>query len=680
MNMQTLDWAILGTLVVLLVVIATVASRLTRSVADFLAANRSAGRYLLSVSSGMAGMGAISIAAIFEKYYQAGFGAYWWGQMLGPIGLVMALSGFVIYRYRETRVFTMAQFFEVRYSRNFRIYAGILAWLSGVLNYGIFPAISARFLIHFAGLPETFLLGGWEISTFSVTMIIMLSIAVMMAISGGQIAIMITDFLQGQFTTIVMLVILGILFANMSWSTVLEGLRMAPEGQSMLNPFKQENIPDFNIWFFLISAFISVYGYRAWQGNQGYNASALNAHEAKMAGILGEFRGIVTTLVVLLIPVFIYAYLNLPQFTEQSALVQQHLDGFENPQTAKQMRVPVALGGILPTGVMGLFAAVIAFAAISTDNTYLHSWGSIFVQDVVLPFRKKPFGPKAHLWLLRGSIIFVAVFGFFWSTYFPLHEYILMYFQLTGAIFLGGAGSVILGGLYWKHGSSEGAWAGMTTGLVCAVTGIVTRNVIWPYYLPSWRSEYADTAWIQALPEDFPYNGTQMAFFSAIIAILAYVIFSLLSRRPPANMEKLLHRGKYAVQGDHVGKDPQRVPAADPIHIKKAKTFQERLGIGPEFTLGDKVIYYFKLCWASFFILVFFGGTFVGLVYDIPDSVWEKWWGFQIAISVILGVVTVVWFLWGGFVDLKRMAILLLHEKIDRSDDGTVRKDEHVQS
>ncbi|MFV0338583.1 MAG: sodium:solute symporter, partial [Chthoniobacterales bacterium] len=193
MNMQTLDWVIVGGLIALLLVIAAVASRLTRSVADFLAANRSAGRYLLSISSGMSGMGAISIAAIFEKYYQAGFGAYWWGQMLGPIGLVMALSGFVIYRYRETRALTMAQFFEMRYSRNFRIYAGVLAWVSGVLNYGIFPAITSRFIIHFTGLPETFSLGGWELSTFSVVMIVMLTIAVLMATLGGQIAIMITD-------------------------------------------------------------------------------------------------------------------------------------------------------------------------------------------------------------------------------------------------------------------------------------------------------------------------------------------------------------------------------------------------------------------------------------------------------------------------------------------------------
>ena len=57
-------------------------NRYTKSVGDFLAANRCAGRYLLCISSGMAGLGAISIVAFFEMYYAAGFTAVWWSMML----------------------------------------------------------------------------------------------------------------------------------------------------------------------------------------------------------------------------------------------------------------------------------------------------------------------------------------------------------------------------------------------------------------------------------------------------------------------------------------------------------------------------------------------------------------------------------------------------------------------
>lgn len=677
MNMHFWDWIILVGLFVLLLIIAGLSATLTRSVADFLAANRSAGRYLLTVAQGMSGLGAISIAANFEKYYQAGFGAMWWAQMLAPISLLLALSGFVVYRYRETRAMTMAQFFEMRYSRNFRVFAGILAWVSGMLNYGIFPAITARFLICFTGLPEKFSWAGYSMPTLVPVMILLLGTAVVMATVGGQISIMITEFFQGQFVTIAMLVILAVLFTSMSWQDVMEGLRHAPEGQSRINPFKQQNLEDFNLWFFVIMAFLQVYGYKAWQGSQGYNAAAKSPHEAKMAGILAEFRGMITLLVMLLIPIFIYAYLHLPQFAVNAASVSGSVSLLGDAQIQKQMQVPIALGSILPTGVMGLFAAVIIAASIATDTTYMHSWGSIFIQDVVLPFRKKHLSPQVHLWLLRGAICSVAAFGFLWSLIFPLKEYIFMYFQITGAIFLGGAGAVIIGGLYWPRGSTAGAWAAMLSGSVLAVAGIILRNIVWTTIIPPLRQSYPHWNIWPLLPDQFPLNGAQMSFAAAAIAIFAYVIVSLFHKQPPANMEKLLHRGRYAIAGEHHPGQQTTFSADQPLNGKPARSWTERLGLGPEFTRGDKLIYFLKIIWVMFFVAVFAVGTIANLLLPLPDWIWEKWWGFQVGLSVIVGVITILWFLIGGFRDLFAMVKALKQESIESSDDGLILPDEN---
>src|SRR5690606_11918081 len=110
-----------------------------------------------------------------------------------------------------------------------------------------------------------------------------------------------------------------------------------------------QNVVDFNMWFFLMAGALTVYGTRAWQGSQAYNAAARNAHEAKMAGILGEFRGMVTTLSILLIPIFIFAYLHLDRFAADAAIVEQNLAAIPDMQIQKQMLVPMALGQILPT-------------------------------------------------------------------------------------------------------------------------------------------------------------------------------------------------------------------------------------------------------------------------------------------------------------------------------------------
>ena len=137
--MAGIDWIIIALFVVLLAVIAVVTNRMTTSVAGFLSSERLAGRYLLTIAQSMAFLSAIGTIGQFESYYRNGIGGMWWGMLLMPVGIIIALSGWVAYRYRETRALTMAQFLEQRYSRKFRVFAGIVAFFSGVLNCAVFP-------------------------------------------------------------------------------------------------------------------------------------------------------------------------------------------------------------------------------------------------------------------------------------------------------------------------------------------------------------------------------------------------------------------------------------------------------------------------------------------------------------------------------------------------------------
>ncbi len=682
MNLHFIDWLIIAGLLCVLIGIAVRTRLLTRSVADFLAGNRCAGRYLLTMADGMAGLGAITIAANFEKFYESGFAGAWWGQILAPLGLILALSGFVIYRYRETRAMTMAQFFEMRYGRRFRVFSGMLAFFSGVLNYGIFPAVTARFLVYFCGLPPSFEMLGFSIPTIAPVMLLLLSMALALTLSGGQIAVIITDFFQGQFVQITILICFFVLLSQISWSELISGLQMAPEQASRINPFKQGDTKGFNPAFFVMVAIINIYSFKAWQGSQGYNAAPKSPHEARMANILGMFRGQVLFLLTMLCPLFVFAMLHLPELASQADAVQATLATIDNPQIQSQMRVPAGLSQLLPVGVMGLFVAMIISAAVSTDDTYLHSWGSIFIQDVVMPLRKKPLSPRAHMWLLRGAIFGVAAFAFTFSLLFPLNEYIYMYFQITGAIYLGGAGAVILGGLYWKRGSVEGAWAAMIIGSILAVTGIVLRNIVWPYLLPDWKLSSPGVAWLQALPEAFPLNGTQMSLIAAGVSAAAYVGFSLLSKRPPVNMDKLLHRGKYTVEqaGHHpAGSAEQPGQFEQPAPAGWRERLYRRLGINEDFTRGDRFIYLFATCFTLFWFAIFIIGSIAAVTIGISDEVWIHWWGFKVVITILLSLIATVWFLIGGVRDLIDFIRHLKSMQRNAADDGSVRGDEHLQ-
>jgi SSS family solute:Na+ symporter len=433
--MAPVDWGILFVVLGALVGGVLLSRGYMRSVADFLAAGRTAGRYLISMAAGIAGLGAISIVGLLEMNYIAGFSMTWWGFTMSVVILIITVSGWVIYRFRQTRALTLAQFFETRYSKKFRIFAGIIAFLSGLINFGIFPAVGARFFIYFCGLPAAVGIFGLAVPTFPLVMIVLLGIALFFVFSGGQVAVIITDFAQGLFVNVVFVAIVVYLFLQVDWTQIVEALAAAPQEASLINPFKTSHIEDFNFWYFLIGIVGVLYGAMSWQGTQAYNSSAKSAHEAKMGSVLGNWRGFPQGLFLLFVPIVIYTVMHHPDFSQLAAGVNSAIAGVGNEAVQSQMRGPLVLARLLPVGLMGAFAAVMLAAFISTHDTYLHSWGSIFIQDIVIPFRKKRLSQKQHLRLLRWSIFGVAVFIFFFSLLFQQSEYIFLFFAITGAIF-----------------------------------------------------------------------------------------------------------------------------------------------------------------------------------------------------------------------------------------------------
>ncbi|UCG16385.1 MAG: hypothetical protein JSV19_13925 [Phycisphaerales bacterium] len=658
MNMDWMDWAIVAALFSVVTVSAVATKRYTRSVADFLAAGRSAGRYVITVSEGAAALGAITIVATYEKIYNAGFTAQWWDVPVLAIGFFTALAGWVIYRFRQTRAMTMAQFFEMRYSRRFRVFAGVLAFVSGLVNFGIFPAVGARFFIFFCGLPESFPIGGVGVSTFVLIMLFLLGISLLFTFLGGQIAVIVTDFIQGLFCMAAFLIIIVVLTQKFSWSQIAEALSSAPKDASLVNPFRTTEIEGFDIYFFLIAMFGAFYMTMAWQGTQGYNCSARNPHEAKMGKVLGAWRFMVLPMLILLMPICAYTFLHHADFAEQAAAVRATLAGIENEQIGKQMTVPLALGAFLPSGVMGALCAVMLAAFISTHDTYLHSWGSIFIQDVVIPFRKKPLTPRQHLLLLRLSTCGVAIFIFFFSLLFRQSEHIFMFFAITGAIYLGGAGSVIVGGLYWKGGTTAGAWGAMIVGSVLAVTGIVIKKVDLSALLDSLQSFPTLSRTVEDI---LSLDGQRMFFFAMMAAIIVYITVSLLTGQQGVNMDRILHRGRYAVAKDAADDDTTGL-----------RYGWRALRMGAEFTLQDKIIYVAFFVWLFGWLAIFVGGTLYNLVVDVKTESWLVFWRYYLWAAFLLGTVTTVWFAIGGLHDLNDMFRRLRTAERDDSDDGTV--------
>src|SRR5438093_3878568 len=130
----------------------------------------------------------------------SGFAMAFWNSLTIPITLLVAISGFVLYRYRQTRALTLAQFFEMRYSRHFRLFMGMLAFVAGILNYGIFPAVSSRFFVYFMDLPHTVSIAGMQMQTTTLIMASYLTCVVLVLTSGGHITQMVAGSYEASIS------------------------------------------------------------------------------------------------------------------------------------------------------------------------------------------------------------------------------------------------------------------------------------------------------------------------------------------------------------------------------------------------------------------------------------------------------------------------------------------------
>lgn len=651
--MHALDWCIIVGLLLGWSVTIFAVRRYTRSVADFLAANRCAGRYLITLSGSTLTLGAFTFIGFFEAYYKAGFPAAWWQLIMTVQFAIVSISGWVMYRFRQTRAMTLAQFLELRYSRRLRIFAGMVAWFSGVVNFGVFPAVGARFLIYYCGLPDT-------TPVFALVMVFLIGFGLLFAFLGGQIAVLLTDFIQGFFSNLVVLVVVFFLLGTVGWTRIIEGLSFTPSGQSLINPFDAAKMEDFNLWFFLIIALMSAYGGCAWQSAQGFGVCALNAHEARMAGVLATWRVPGLYLTILLIAVCAYTVMHHPAYAPVAQQAEGVIATIPNTEIQRQMTTPIAMTFLIPPGLMGAFAALILGTTIGSHESFLQVWGSVFVQDVIMPLGGQPLDPKRHLRLLRISIAGVGVLVFLFSFLFRQTEYLHMFFVISYAIFTSGAGAIVIGGLYWKRGTTAGAWSALITGALLSVAAVVVRQIENTTHVFSNAAHQGE--WLcSVLSKIASRNPAVLSISVAAIACAVYVLVSLLYRRSVFNLDKMLHRGQYVRQ------EVKGASAVAPI-----RGWRSWIAMGNEFSRPDQIVYLSSLTFTALLIAVFLVGTIYNVFVKVPTAAWVDFWGIYTAVVLVVTVFITLVITIGGVRDLKQMLQLLAAIKRNPLDNGMV--------
>jgi len=208
----------------------------------------------------------------------------------------------------------------------------------------------------------------------------------------------------------------------------------------------------------------------------------------------------------------------------------------------------------------------------------------------------------------------------------------------------------------------------LTTGLILASFSILCGQIAaatpdHPGRMLSLQTACYQYASLGDLIQWVAANGGQvMSFYTAMSCVSVYALVSLVFGRKRFNLDRMLHRGQYAVRDDTVKGD------------EGVASHWRWLGVGKEFTWWDKVIYLGSVLWIVMWGVFFLAVTgYHYLICNISDEAWISFWHVIVWMSLGLAVAVTSWFLIGGMRDLKDMFHLLRTRVRDESDDGFVR-------
>lgn len=459
------DWIVFLTMLCGLLAVAWWCRQRMRSVADFVVVGRKMRKYL-GLSTGTAdGIGLVSIAFIAEQGFHNGF-AYVWLMLMSMVVKVplFGIIGFGVRRFRATRVQTIPQYHEMRYSRGVRIGVGITMAVGGILNMAIFPLVSAHFLVTFMGLPTTLSILDCQIQTIHLCMILLISISLSTALMGGMVTVIVTDYLQSLVLALSMFLIAVLIVMKIGLTGIDESLT-TNLGQAAFNPFVADNIAGYGLVWILFFVMSDVLAPLSFPPSVAKLSSTDNTDTVRKMVLLQFLFDKGRSMMILLWGIGAMAVLG--------AMAPENIPETEWARYASA----TFIRDISPIGLVGFCAAGLVFAYVTTDNSYYLSWSAIIVNDVVAPLRKTPLTQKQHLRLLRIIMTCIALFMLIWGMFFRLQETIFSYIMLTGTIFTA-AGIITFVGLYWKRATSLGAYLAMGIGMAIPLADLIGKQIM----------------------------------------------------------------------------------------------------------------------------------------------------------------------------------------------------------
>ena len=495
MNFQGIDWIILVLYLSVSVFIGVRAKKYVENMEGYFVAGRRVKVALGSATLIATEIGIVTFMYFGELGYVTGFSCFALG-LIGFFGyFVIGKTGFIVSGLRRLKVITIPEFYEMKYGKGVRILGGILLFLGGVLNMGVFLKMDGIFLTETMGFSHDILF---------IVMSVMLLIVISYTVLGGMFSVVITDFIQFVILSIGMFIATIFVLTHVSLtqvaSTVIEHF-----GDAGVNPVVNPRFGwTFLFWMLIGSVAISALNQPA--------ASKAFASESPEVGR----------------KVFLYTGITLagrymiPMFWGVAALA------FFGPTLNPTVAMPKLLGTVVPSGFLGLMIAGMLAASMSTYSAYMLAWSSVATRDIIGPLRKSRLSEKATVTVSRVISALIGIFILIFGFWYEVPSTIFQYTAITGAMYAAGAFGCVAFGLYWKKANIVGAYASLAMGGLAPVTFLILAQMK------------------SALPGALTFLGdvNVTGFLSFFLAVLGMIVGSLVTQQSHAPVTLQLPEGK----------------------------------------------------------------------------------------------------------------------------------------
>lgn len=454
-SFTALDWIIVFLYLGGTVTIGLLGKKYIGDVSHYLVAGRELGVY-----AGIATLAATEIGTVTFMYnaefgYRYGFSAFAAALISGLVMIIIGRTGFVISRFRQLRLMTVPEFFEVKYSRGLRLVTGLLVALGGILNMGVFLRIEGEFLTIVSGIDVKYLVA---------VMTAILVLELVYTVVGGMVSIVITDFLQYVLLSVATIVVSVDAVSRAGWGNIIHKVT-STLGEAGYSPIHNPRFGlTFIIWQILLWFAINT----CWQTTAMRVFSTRNPETSRRVMTWTGFIYLGRGMLPMLWGIAALTLFGVGRLNQGVPVPVVH-----GHELAAIDAMPAMLASILGPGVRGIVVAGMLAATMSVNSSYLLGWSAVISQDVILPLRqmmgKPPLDTRRQIRINRVANLFVGLFLMFWGLYYTPPGAVYLYLNITGTIFLAGTFVGVVGGLYWKRATTAGAYTAMLMGAVGAI-------------------------------------------------------------------------------------------------------------------------------------------------------------------------------------------------------------------